>query len=54
MPLQIELLYQDNNSVADFAVTTLLTLVALVILVAMAVIERVAAARAKTTGIVRH
>ncbi|GLK83256.1 sulfate ABC transporter permease subunit CysW [Ancylobacter defluvii] len=40
LPLQIELLYQDNNAVAAFAVATLLTAVALVTLIAKAIIER--------------
>ncbi|TCK30063.1 sulfate transport system permease protein [Ancylobacter aquaticus] len=50
LPLQIELLYQDNNAVAAFAVATLLTLVALVTLVAKAIIERLDAARVKAQG----
>ncbi|MCB4767489.1 sulfate ABC transporter permease subunit CysW [Ancylobacter sp. Lp-2] len=45
LPLQIELLYQDNNAVAAFAVATLLTAVALVTLVAKAIIERLDRAR---------
>ena len=47
LPLQIELLYQDNNAVAAFAVATILTGVALVTLVAKAVIERLDMARAE-------
>lgn len=50
LPLQIELLYQDNNAIAAFAVATLLTAVALVTLVAKTVIERLDAARVKTQG----
>ncbi|WP_029351607.1 sulfate ABC transporter permease subunit CysW [Bosea sp. 117] len=50
MPLQIELLYQDNNAIGAFAVATLLTLVALVTLIAKVIIERIDAARARTTG----
>ena len=45
LPLQIELLYQDNNAVAAFAVATLLTAVALVTLIAKAIIERLDRAR---------
>jgi sulfate transport system permease protein len=54
LPLQIELLYQDNNAVAAFAVATLLTLVALVTLIAKAIIERMDAARTKVSGGARH
>lgn len=54
LPLQIELLYQDNNAIAAFAAATLLTLVALVTLVAKAIIERMDKARAKLTGPVKH
>ncbi|MCS0495023.1 sulfate ABC transporter permease subunit CysW [Ancylobacter mangrovi] len=50
LPLQIELLYQDNNAVAAFAVATILTGVALVTLVAKAIIERLDAARERTAG----
>ncbi|TSJ64314.1 sulfate ABC transporter permease subunit CysW [Starkeya sp. 3C] len=50
LPLQIELLYQDNNAVAAFAVATILTGVALVTLIAKAIIERLDAARVKTQG----
>ncbi|HSI42519.1 MAG TPA: sulfate ABC transporter permease subunit CysW [Xanthobacteraceae bacterium] len=45
LPLQIELLYQDNNAVAAFAVATLLTLVALLTLIAKIVIDRLHAGR---------
>ncbi|MDF2994779.1 MAG: sulfate transporter, inner rane subunit CysW [Xanthobacteraceae bacterium] len=54
LPLQIELLYQDNNAIAAFAAATLLTLVALVTLIAKAIIERMDAARAKVSGGARH
>ncbi len=54
LPLQIELLYQDNNAVAAFAVATLLTAVALVTLIAKAIIERLDAARIKTSGRAGH
>ncbi|MFK8253519.1 sulfate ABC transporter permease subunit CysW [Ancylobacter terrae] len=47
LPLQIELLYQDNNAVGAFAVATLLTLVAIGTLIAKAIIERLDAARAR-------
>ncbi|MCJ8144312.1 sulfate ABC transporter permease subunit CysW [Ancylobacter sp. A5.8] len=50
LPLQIELLYQDNNAIAAFAVATLLTLVALFTLVAKAIIERLDAARTRALG----
>ncbi len=54
LPLQIELLYQDNNAVAAFAVATLLTLVALVTLVAKAVIERLDARAVRRAGKAGH
>ncbi|MBS7540545.1 sulfate ABC transporter permease subunit CysW [Ancylobacter lacus] len=54
LPLQIELLYQDNNAVAAFAVATLLTLVALVTLVAKAVIERLDARAVRRAGRAGH
>ncbi|MDF2617837.1 MAG: sulfate transporter, inner rane subunit CysW [Xanthobacteraceae bacterium] len=54
LPLQIELLYQDNNAVAAFAVATLLTAVALVTLIAKTIIERLDAAREKTAGRAGH
>ena len=54
LPLQIELLYQDNNAVAAFAVATLLTAVALVTLIAKVIIERLDAARVKTSGRAGH
>jgi len=54
LPLQIELLYQDNNAVAAFAVATLLTAVALVTLIAKAIIERLDAARIKTSSRAGH
>ncbi|MBB3770647.1 sulfate transport system permease protein [Angulomicrobium tetraedrale] len=50
LPLQIELLYQDNNAIAAFAVATVLTAVALVTLVVKAIIERLDAARVKAQG----
>ncbi|MBS9477399.1 sulfate ABC transporter permease subunit CysW [Ancylobacter radicis] len=50
LPLQIELLYQDNNAIAAFAIATILTAVALVTLVAKAIIERLDARRAALTG----
>ena len=50
LPLQIELLYQDNNAVAAFAIATILTAVALFTLVAKAVIERLDSARVKAQG----
>lgn len=50
LPLQIELLYQDNNAIAAFAVATLLTAVALFTLIAKAIIERLDAARMKAQG----
>ncbi|ADH91199.1 sulfate ABC transporter, inner membrane subunit CysW [Ancylobacter novellus DSM 506] len=54
LPLQIELLYQDNNAIAAFAVATLLTAVALVTLIAKTIIERLDAAREKTAGRAGH
>ncbi|MFT0860882.1 sulfate ABC transporter permease subunit CysW [Ancylobacter sp. G4_0304] len=50
LPLQIELLYQDNNAIAAFAVATILTAVALFTLVAKAIIERLDAARTRALG----
>lgn len=47
LPLQIELLYQDNNAIAAFAVATLLTAVALVTLIAKALIEKLDKSRAE-------
>lgn len=50
LPLQIELLYQDNAAIAAFAIATILTAVALVTLIAKAIIERLDARRAALTG----
>ncbi|QIB33912.1 sulfate ABC transporter permease subunit CysW [Ancylobacter pratisalsi] len=54
LPLQIELLYQDNNAIAAFAVATILTAVALVTLIAKAIIEKLDAAREKVAGRAGH
>ena len=54
MPLQVEILYNEYNYVAAFAVASLLAMLALVTLVAKAVVERragAAAARFATTAV---
>ncbi|MCK0197930.1 sulfate ABC transporter permease subunit CysW [Ancylobacter sp. 6x-1] len=54
LPLQIELLYQDNNAVAAFAVATILAGVALFTLIAKAVIERLDANAVRRAGGAGH